>query len=157
MEIPNELNNLSELQNNFSKKNKKKNDAKKIIILSLFFLLLVAIIYLLFSYLKTQKELSMLKDPVAQEAALKVENDKLIQKIGKLIELSTTEDPVVGTVNDATSLAQQQKFFVNAKNGDKVLIYKDKALIYRPDNNKLINVGPVYIDSTSTTDISSNK
>ena len=157
MEIPNELNNLSELQNNFSKKNKKKNDAKKIIILSLFFLLLVATIYLLFSYLKTQKELSMLKDPVAQEAALKVENDKLIQKIGKLIELSTTEDPVVGTVNDATSLAQQQKFFVNAKNGDKVLIYKDKALIYRPDNNKLINVGPVYIDSTSTTDISSNK
>jgi len=154
MEIPNELNNLSELQNNFSK---KKKDAKKIIILSLFFLLLVATIYLLFSYLKTQKELSMLKDPVAQEAALKVENDKLIQKIGKLIELSTTEDPVVGTVNDATSLAQQQKFFVNAKNGDKVLIYKDKALIYRPDNNKLINVGPVYIDSTSTTDISSNK
>jgi len=154
MEIPNELNNLSELQNNFSK---KKKYAKKIIILSLFFLLLVATIYLLFSYLKTQKELSMLKDPVAQEAALKVENDKLIQKIGKLIELSTTEDPVVGTVNDATSLAQQQKFFVNAKNGDKVLIYKDKALIYRPDNNKLINVGPVYIDSTSTTDISSNK
>ena len=154
MEIPNELNNLSELQNNFSK---KKKYAKKIIILSLFFLLLVATIYLLFSYLKTQKELSMLKDPVAQEAALKVENDKLIQKIGKLIELSTTEDPVVGTVNDAASLAQQQKFFVNAKNGDKVLIYKDKALIYRPDNNKLINVGPVYIDSTSTTDISSNK
>jgi len=154
MEKQNEVNNLQESNNDFAK---KKNDTKKIIILSVFFLLLVATVYFLFSYLKAQHELNVLKDPVAQEAATKVENDKLIQKIGKLIELSTTEDPVVGTVNDAESLAKQQKFFVNAKNGDKVLIYQDKAIIYRPTDNKLINVGPVYIDSTSTTDISSGK
>ena len=60
--------------------------------------------------------------------------------------------PVVGTVNDANSLAEQQKFFINSQNGDKVLIYQDKAIIYRPSENKLINVGPVYIDSTSTED-----
>ncbi|MDD2656725.1 MAG: hypothetical protein PHQ18_04135 [Patescibacteria group bacterium] len=134
-----------------------KKDNKKIILVSLFLVLFVGLIYFLFSYIKTQRELKVLKDPTAQEAAVKVENDKLIQKVNKLIDLPTDEEPVVGTVNDAATLAQQQKFFSNAKNGDKVLIYQDKAIIYRPDDNKLINVGPVYVDSTSTeSNISNN-
>ena len=134
-----------------------KKDNKKIILVSLFLVLFIGLIYLLFSYVKTQRELKVLKDPAAQEAAVKVENDKLIQKINKLIDLPTDEEPVVGTVNDAVTLAQQQKFFSNAKNGDKVLIYQDKAIIYRPDDNKLINVGPVYVDSTSTESNINNK
>ncbi|EKE07225.1 MAG: hypothetical protein ACD_18C00149G0002 [uncultured bacterium] len=134
-----------------------KKDNKKIILVSLFLVLFIGLIYLLFSYIKTQRELKVLKDPAAQEAAVKVENDKLIQKINKLIDLPTNEEPVVGTVNDASTLAQQQKFFSNAKNGDKVLIYQDKAIIYRPDDNKLINVGPVYVDSTSTESNINNK
>ena len=134
-----------------------KKDNKKIILVSLFLVLFIGLIYLLFSYIKTQRELKVLKDPAAQEAAVKVENDKLIQKINKLIDLPTDEEPVVGTVNDAVTLAQQQKFFSNAKNGDKVLIYQDKAIIYRPDDNKLINVGPVYVDSTSTESNINNK
>ena len=55
-----------------------KKDNKKIILVSLFLVLFIGLIYLLFSYIKTQRELKVLKDPAAQEAAVKVENDKLI-------------------------------------------------------------------------------
>ncbi|MFA7315117.1 MAG: hypothetical protein WC025_04305 [Candidatus Magasanikbacteria bacterium] len=150
----NEPNNVVKSQNYFAK---NKKHGKIIIICSLFFLLLLASIYFLFSYLKAQKELKYLKDPAAQEAVTKVENEKLINTVGKLIELPVNEEPIIGTVQDAEALARDQQFFANAKNGDRVLIYKNTAVIYRPEINKLINMGPVYINATSTTNISNNK
>lgn len=134
-----------------------KKSTKKVIVLLLFILLCVVSVYLLFVYVKAQKELSYLKDPTAKEEVVKAENDKLIRTIGKLIELPADEEPVVGTVQDAATLAKDQQFFANAKNGDRVLIYKNKAVIYRPEINKLINVGPVYVNSSSTEQISNNK
>lgn len=134
------------VENNLRKNNKNK----KVFIFIFFVVLIFGIMFLLFSYIKAQKELILLKDPTAQEEIAKIEADKLVKTVGKLIDLPTDQEPVVGTVNDAGSLAKQQKFFVNSQNGDKVLIYQDKAIIYRPSDNKLINVGPVYIDSTST-------
>lgn len=40
---------------------------------------------------------------------------------------------------------EEALFYTNAKNGDKLIIYKQKAIIYDPVNNKLVNVGPVFI------------
>lgn len=149
-----ESNNLPNSRNDFVK---RKNNTKKIIIFLAFFLLLFLAIYLLFIYVKAQKELNYLKDPVAQEAISKIENDKLIITISKLIELPVDEEPIIGTIQDAESLSQQQKFFSNSKNGDKVLIYKDQAFVYRPSDNKLVKVGPVYANSTSTESILNSK
>jgi len=128
----------------------KKIQQKHIVIGIILFVIVLILGYFLFSYINTKRELQLLKDPAAQEALTKKENEKLIHAVSKLIELPTGLDPVVGTVLDAASLAKDQQFFTNAQNGDKVLIYEDKAIIYRPDLNKLINVGPVYLDSTST-------
>ena len=107
-------------------------------------------VYFFVRYQHAKTELAQLKDPVVQEALLKAENEALIRTVGELIELPLGEEPVIGTVQDAATLANDQKFFSNAQNGDRVLIYKDKAIIYRPDIKKLINVGPVYLNTTST-------
>src|SRR3989339_564938 len=129
------------LTNNLEREFQRKNKNRKMTIFIIFVLLVLGLIYFLFSYLKTQRELKILKDPAAQEELARVENDKLIKQVSKLIDLPLDQEPVVGTVQDAAALAEQQKFFVNAKNGDRVLIYQDKAIIYRPSDNKLINVG----------------
>ncbi len=69
---------------------------------------------------------------------------KLLSKVGELIDLPTDEMPSVATVTDKEKLVGQ-KFFVKAENGDKVIIYAkaEKALLYRPGINKIIEVARV--------------
>jgi hypothetical protein len=78
------------------------------------------------------------KSPVADDAAM------LINKVGQLMELPIGEKPTIATVSDMTKL-KGQPFFDKAENSDKVLIYKlaKKAILYRPSENKIINVAPV--------------
>jgi hypothetical protein len=75
------------------------------------------------------------------------ETDALVAQVGKLIDLPKDETPTVATILDKEKL-KDQPFFSNAKNGDKILIYTKakKAIIFRPSENKLINVGPIAID-----------
>ncbi len=65
----------------------------------------------------------------------------LVGKIGKLMELPSDETPSVATVSESIKL-RSQPFFAKADNGDKVLIYQkaQKAILYRPSENKIIEV-----------------
>lgn len=66
------------------------------------------------------------------------------ETIGKFLELPSDEEPVLATVTDIEKV-KSQKFFANAQNGDKVLIYSEnkKAILYRPSSNKIIEVAPL--------------
>jgi len=84
--------------------------------------------------------------------AAQAETTQLVAAVGKLIDLPKDETPTIATVLDKEKL-KGQDFFLNAENGDKILIYtKDKkVIIYRPTQNKLINVGPIAIDQNLQT------
>ena len=93
-------------------------------------------------------QLSQLRaDPqkIAQE-----EVKSLVVKVGKLIVLPEGEEPTVATVTDP-ELLKDQPFFANAKTGDKVLIYTNarKAVLYNPEENKIIEVAPVSIGAAA--------
>ncbi len=81
-------------------------------------------------------------------AAAQAEIDALTAQVGKLISLPTDEKPTVATVTDASKV-KDQSFFANAKNNDKVLIYQkaQKAILYRPGENRIIEVGAVNINN----------
>jgi hypothetical protein len=81
--------------------------------------------------------------------AAQAETEQLVAKVGKLIDLPKDETPTVATVLDKEKL-KGQAFFSNAENGDKILIYtKDKkAIVFRPSQNKLINVGPFAVQKS---------
>ena len=97
-------------------------------------------VYFYQQYAKTQ---NLLKNPTV---AAQAEQKKLVEKIGKLIELPVGEEPTIATVSDVNKLKSQQ-FFAKAKNGYKVLIYAKakKAILYDPVTNKIIEVGPINI------------
>ncbi len=102
-------------------------------------------------FLALQKEVEKLKSsPQATQEAAKEEVKQLIEKIGKLIAVPKDETPTVATVNDIEKL-KSSPFFTNAKNGDRVLIYTTakKAILYRPLENKIIEVGPISIGTPS--------
>lgn len=87
--------------------------------------------------------------PATKSANQTNEAYELVTKVGKLIELPSGETPTIATVTDVTKV-KDQAFFVNAQNGDKLLIYPQakKAILYRPSTNKVINVAPLVIGPT---------
>lgn len=102
----------------------------------------------IFFYFQFQKAQTALKNPtlVAQQEA-----NQIIAKVGMLIQLPTGEQPTIATISDITKL-QDQQFFANGKNGDKVLIYTraKEAILYDPFINKIVNVAPVNIGQSPT-------
>lgn len=90
---------------------------------------------------------SIMKNP---EIVSKQELAWVVNKVGKLMQLPANETPTLATVLDKSAL-QDQDFFKNAENGDKVLVYEQakKAILYRPDTNRIIEVMPVYEDNQS--------
>lgn len=76
---------------------------------------------------------------------------ELVTAVSKLLVLPENEDPTIATVTDPSKL-EGQEFFTAAQNGDKVLIYAKakKAVLYRPSDNKIIEVAPVNIDGSES-------
>lgn len=113
--------------------------SEKLIVPGLLALVLVAVIVTGYTTL-TKNEKSNQNAPVDQR-----ELSKLVDKVGDHILLPEGEQATIATVSDVTKL-QDQEFFKNAQNGDKVLIYAQakKAILYRPSDDKVIEIGPVF-------------
>lgn len=115
---------------------------KKIAVTVMLVILAGSSIYFYSKYKETKKDSGVV---------VAAENKKLLEKVSKIIELDNSEEPVIATVTDMTKLAGQP-FFAKAKLGDKVLVYSGskKAIIYRPEVNKIIEVGALVVSVTPT-------
>ncbi len=74
------------------------------------------------------------------------ETEALVAQVGKLIILPSDETPTIATVSDPDKL-KNQAFFIDAKVGDKVLIYTNakRAILYDPKAKKIVNIAPINI------------
>lgn len=126
----------------------KLNFSKKALIgISVGIIIIIALIPSFYFYNQYQSLQKKLSNPNISAAE---ETQKLIEKLGKLIELPTDEVPQVATVSDPEKL-KDQAFFARAKAGDKVLFYTNakRAILYDPVANKIIDVAPVNISTQS--------
>ena len=105
-------------------------------------------------FIKMKPELLGLSVSQAQAQA---DSDKLVSEVSLLIALPTDEKPTIATVSDITKV-QDQPFFKSAKNGDKVLIYTNakKAILYRPGEKRIIEVGAVNINNNQQTEVTAS-
>lgn len=99
-----------------------------------------------FSYYKLQKMKKNSADMV------KKESQELLSKVSRLYLVSTKEEPTIATVSDPDKL-KDQAFFSESKKGDKVLIFTQagKAVLYRPDIDKIIAIAPFDTSNNSGT------
>jgi hypothetical protein len=108
--------------------------------------LIAGLIYLVFSHhSSSQVPPATLLTPPAQTASkIDADSGAIAAKVGALMILPQGETPTIAKVQDLTPL-KGQAFFQNAKVGDYVLIYTKagRAILYRPSENKIIEVGPV--------------
>lgn len=68
---------------------------------------------------------------------------QLIARISKFLVVPGDEQPSITVISEADKLAQQQAFYKDAKDGQVLLVYSNRAIIYDPEANKLVNVGPI--------------
>ncbi len=68
----------------------------------------------------------------------------IVSRVSKLMVLPSDEIPTLATVSDPEKL-KDQPFFARAKIGDKVLVYikSQKAILYNPEDNKIVEVAPI--------------
>lgn len=138
-------------EENKTKKSKVSKKNTKVLVIVLVVLAIVGVgAYFAYDYVQDQNaKIERLSDP--QQAA-KDEATRVKELVAELADIPADETPTIATVNDAAKL-QGQAFFINAQNGDKVLIFTKakKAYLYRPSTNKIIEVAPINIGEGETT------
>lgn len=71
-------------------------------------------------------------------------DEQILAQLSKIMLLPEDTKPTIKVITDAQTLKNDQPgFFTNAKNGDILIIYPDKAIIFDASANKIIQVGPV--------------
>jgi hypothetical protein len=85
---------------------------------------------------------------VTEQSTDELNTEQLLAKVSRLIVLPAGETPTIASVVDADKLKSEQAFYRDVQNNDFVLIYPQaqKAFIYRPATDVLVNVGPVYMN-----------
>jgi hypothetical protein len=135
--------NMSSSLSKLSWKDKKMPKFVKILLVLLIVVLLGGAIYLALDragFLRTFK--------MAMEIQQQEQLDKnVLDNLKKIILLPEGINPTMAVINNIDVLKKQQAaFFSNAKNGDRVLIYPNMAIIYDYQANKIIQVGPVQTE-----------
>ena len=96
-----------------------------------------------------QDQINQLKSDPQAEAQRQA--DAIVARVAAIRTLPKDEVPTVANVSDAEAAKKQSAFFVNAQNGDKIIVYvkTGQAILYRPSTNKIILVAPLNLTNTT--------
>lgn len=97
-------------------------------------------------YLRIQELQKLVQDP---QAITFEELKSITGKLSSHINLPQDDTPTLATILDKQKI--NDPFFSGAENGDKLLVFpkSGKALLYRPQTNKVINFGIINISTSS--------
>jgi len=78
---------------------------------------------------------------------------RVVKHLATFVAIPEGEQPSAVVLDDTEERARQQSFFRDAKDGDILVYFANRAIIYDPIADKLVNVGPVVrAEETSTPD-----
>ena len=99
-------------------------------------------------YHDSQQKLQQLAT-ASPEAFSEFENDALYAKVNRHMILPN-EKPLVRTVSEADKL-KNEPFYAQAHDGDKVLVFSRRAILYSPSQDRIVEIG--FIRDTSPTPV----
>jgi len=70
---------------------------------------------------------------------------RVVEKLRKHMLLPTDPEPTVATIVDVKALRQRNAFYNKAENGDNLVVTQDRAILYDPDRDIILDVVPVQI------------
>jgi hypothetical protein len=119
---------------------KKPSKTSLIIGLAILFALALGSSVYFYNQYKTVKN-----DPTAaiKDKNLK-ETERVLAEVKGIILIESTEAPTIARVEDPVALQKNNAtFYKNVQKGDYLVLYKDRAIIYRESNNQIVNVAPI--------------
>ena len=78
------------------------------------------------------------------------EAQKVLEKVSKLYALPAQPEPTVATIVDVETLRQKNAFYDRAKNGDLLIVTSDRAILYDPVKNVIVDVVPIQIQAAAS-------
>ena len=129
----------------FFKRKPKKERGEHYKLLKTIFIVLIIVVaaYLILWQTGTLETLKIAKQ-VQKQRQISAEDQKVLNDLKKIIDLPEDIQPIMATIDDVDALRKQQpKFFEKAKNGDRLIVYPDIAILYNAGTKKIMHVGPV--------------
>lgn len=123
-----------------------KNSRRSVFPWLLSFVLLIALCVLGFLYYRQYVK------PLDEATQIEALTTKTISKLSKHIVLPTTKPEVVFPITDIENLKKTQSFFDGAQNGNILVVYSNppQAIIYDPEQDLIIKIGPVTFEQPKT-------
>lgn len=120
---------------------------KKVLYFLLAIIIFLLIALTIYFYRKSENLESELKQDENSESIGEIEVERIVELLGKHV-LLPEETPVIYII----SSPQEAKtaygdFFSQAIQGDYLIVYSNKAIIYRESTDLIINTGPVVFPS----------
>ncbi|MFA5000710.1 MAG: hypothetical protein WC531_00575 [Candidatus Paceibacterota bacterium] len=90
--------------------------------------------------------------PVSTAETSPAEIQVLLEKLGQHLVLPMGETPEIGQIDDPVQAVKTQPFLAGVQKGDVLIVYvkAQKAIVYSPARDLIINVGPVSLAPEST-------
>lgn len=145
------------MENNFTVQSKptltKRKDIKTLITVIAvigIFLLGGGAGYLVYNQLVEKDVLGKANTPEFVSEIQQKQVDAILKDLNKLILITEEEEPTVATILDVEVLRQDNpEFYKNAQDGDILIIYSKRAIVFRRDKNMIVNVAPVFVQPDS--------
>lgn len=97
------------------------------------------------------RELSVQMEQINPNAKANREMAKqVINKVKRHILLPSDIEPTVATIVDVKALREKNAFYNKAKNGDNLIVTPDRAILYDPAKDIIIDVVPVQLQPQTT-------
>ncbi len=99
---------------------------------------------------KAQTELKNLTVRLEQlqgnNAANQEKARSVVERVQKLMNIDVSVEPTVATIVDVEKLREQNPFYDKAENGDFLIVTPTRAILYREEENIILDVVPVQIE-----------
>jgi hypothetical protein len=83
-------------------------------------------------------------DLVLTSDELSVKSKRIIKDLGDILLITDTVEPTIARIDDVDQLTNTNRdFYENAENGDYLIVYPTRAIVYRTSNKQIINIAPI--------------
>lgn len=96
-----------------------------------------------------EEQLAQLSVRIEQLTGNTQQNEEKAREIVELVRMhmniQTDTEPTVAAIVDVAALRQRNAFYNKAENGDYLIVTADRAILYDPEDDRILDVVPVQI------------